>query len=357
MNTLHRMLLRGFLSILLISLLFFVLMVELLDLFTNLWRYLAQGTPVTQILHIAWLYLPKCLSYAGPPALLFSCAYALGLLYKNNELIAVLGSGVSLIRFLLPLLLLGVLLSVGSFWFEERVVIDSVRRKNELYRATVRMEVSLSNTNVTVLSADTRTVYQVDYYNDKKQALNGVLVLGRDAEGKFSSRLDAETAEWNGANWVLHNVRRYLRSPDGVEESLLGVLSEPWLSEPPATFRKTSRRVDEMDAAQARDWIGRLRRAGLPYREAQTEYYRKFFYSFSPFIVMLIASGVGGRFRRNVLLASLLASLLLSVVYYVGQMVSVILAKNGMIPPLAGAGFSFVVFLAMGIVLLRTART
>jgi len=41
----------------------------------------------------------------------------------------------------------------------------------------------------------------------------------------------------------------------------------------------------------------------------------------------------------------------------VGQMISMILAKNGLIPPLAGAGASFIVFLAGGLLLLRTART
>ena len=108
------------------------------DLFANLWRYLAQDTSVPAILHIAWLYLPKCLSYALAPALLFACSYALGLLYKNNELIAILGSGISLYRLLVPLLLLGLVLSLASFWFEEAVVIDCLRLKNQLYRSSVK---------------------------------------------------------------------------------------------------------------------------------------------------------------------------------------------------------------------------
>ena len=56
-------------------------------------------------------------------------------------------------------------------------------------------------------------------------------------------------------------------------------------------------------------------------------------------------------------LVALLTALLVSVIYYVMQMVSVILAKNGLLPPLAGAGLAFVLFLAVGAVALRTART
>jgi lipopolysaccharide export system permease protein len=355
--TIHRMLLRSFLMLLAIALLFFVLLVEMFDLFSNLWRYMAQDTALPAILKIAWLYLPKCISYALAPALLFACSYALGLLYKNNELIAILGSGISLQRLLAPLLLLGLTLSAGSYWFEEAVVIDALRLKNQLYRSSVKLELPLSRTNVTVTSADGRIIYQADYYDDKKQSLNGVLILRRDEQGRFLERLDAERASWDGENWVLQNARRYSWDGELLGEARLGQLDEGSLNEPPTTFRKSTRRVDEMGAEQARVFVTQLRRAGLPYREALTEYYRKYFVAFNPLIVLLIASGVGGRFRKNVLLLSLLVALLLSVVYYVGQMITLILAKNALIPPLAGASLSLLVFLAAGLVILRSART
>jgi lipopolysaccharide export system permease protein len=359
MKTIHFMLLRIFTVLFLIAILFFVLVLQLLDVFANLWRYLAQDTPLAAILHIAWLYLPKCISYSVASALLFAGSYSLGILYKNNELIAILGSGLSLYRLVLPLLLLGLALSVGGFYFEETVVIDSFQAKNRVFRATIKQEVSLSNTNVTVMNEDSRTIYQVEYYNDKRQSLTQVLILRRDVEGKFASRIDADWAEWNGRNWVLHNGRRYLNNlqAGSVVEEKIGILDDKELVEPPATFRKTTRRIEELQSAQARDWVTRLRRAGLPFREALTEYYKKFFFALNPLIVVLLASGIGGRFRKNVLLMSLLAALILSVIYYVGQMISLILAKNGLIPPLAGAGIAFVVFLVGGLLLLRTART
>ena len=102
MKTIYGMLLSTFILVFLISVLFFVLVIQLLDLFTNLWRYLAHDTSLGEILRIAYYYLPKCLSYAIPPGLLFSAAFTLGVLYKNNELIAILGSGVSLYRLVLP---------------------------------------------------------------------------------------------------------------------------------------------------------------------------------------------------------------------------------------------------------------
>jgi lipopolysaccharide export system permease protein len=358
-RTLHWMLLRNFFGIFLVSLLFFVLLLELFDVFANLWRYLAQETTLIEILQIALFYAPKCLSYSMSPALLFSGAFTLGTLYRNNELIAIIGSGVSLYRLVVPFFLVGLTLSAAGFYFEEYVVIPSFRLKNDLYNAAVRREVNLSNTNVTVMSGDTRIIYYVDYYNDKRETITGVLVLWRDAEGRFSARLDADWGEWSEGRWILHNCVRYVAASGGAEMSrrVVALYDSEELAEPPATFRKTTRDVAEMNSREARKWVQTLRRAGLPYREALTELYGKYFFAFTPFVVVLLAAGLGGRFRRNVLLMNLLAALIATVVYYVIQMIASIMAKNGYLPPAAGASLALMIVLGAGAVLLRNART
>jgi lipopolysaccharide export system permease protein len=358
MKTLHLMLINAFVAVFLVALLFFVLVLQLLDLFTNLWRYLAQDVGLGQLLRIGFFYLPKCVSYSLAPALLFSVAFTLGSLHRNNELIAVLGSGVSLLRLVAPFFLVGALLSVGGFFFEERVVIDTLATKNALFRQAVKQEVSLSNTNVTVIGEDTTTVYQVDYYNDKRQTFTQALIIKRDPEGRLLQRIDAEAGEWNGTNWVLRNCKIYSwEAGEVLALRRVPVYDAVELRDPPATFRRTTSNIEEMKSAEALGWVTNLRRAGLPYRGALTEYYAKFFFALNPLIVALIATGVGGRFKKNVLLMNLLAALVASVVYYVIQMMAVILAKNGYIPPLAGAGLGFVVFLALAGLALRTART
>ena len=357
MRTLHSMLLRNFVGMFLVSLLFFMLLLQLVDVFANLWRYLAQETSFREILRIALYYAPKCLSYSISPALLFSAAYTLGTLYRNNELIAILGCGVSLYRLVAPFLAVGVLLSVAGFFFEEHVVIATFRAKNELYNLAVRREVNLSNTNVTVTSG--RTIYHVDYYNDKRETVTGVMILHRDAEGRFASRVDADWGEWSGTHWILHNCVRYVLTAEAKEMTRRPVVlyDAEDLDEPPATFRKTTRDVGEMKSREAREWVHSLRRSGLPYREVLTNYYSKYFFSATPFVVVLLAAALSGWFRRNVLLMNLLTALIATVLYYVTQMIASILAKNGYIPPVAGAGFALVLFLTAGTVLLKKVRT
>jgi lipopolysaccharide export system permease protein len=359
MNILYRMLLRQFLPLFILAAVFFVLLLQLIDVFGSIWRYFAHNVGIREIGWIALLYVPKCLSYALPVSFLFGISYSLGLFYANNELFAIFGSGVSLQRLVAPFLVLGVLLSVGAFFFEDSIVIPTFRMKNEAYSDAVKETVSLSQSNVTVTSPDQRVVYQADYYNDAEKRLSGITVVIRGSTMAFSQRIDAQWGEWNGSRWILHDCTVFTWNPKAgiLANEKAPLWDSPLLSEPLDTFRKQSRDVEEMDRAESQRYVTAIRKAGLPFREALTDYYRKFSFASTPLIVALIASSLGSTFKKNILLMSLLAALVISVVYYVSQMVAAILSKNGYIPPLAGAWSPFSLFLVLGFMLFRTART
>jgi lipopolysaccharide export system permease protein len=352
------MVLGQFLPVLVISLLFFMLVMQLVDLFSNLVRYLDLEVPISEIARAQLLYVPKSLSFSLPIAVLFSASYSLGLFYSNNELIAVLASGVPLHRFALPLMVSGLLLSVGSFVFEETVVIETYTRKTALTRELLNVNRSFSNTDVTLLGTANRVVYHADYYNDATDTLSGLTVLMRDEGGRVARRINADWAEWRAGRWILHEVVVFERGPDdGLERREMARLEDDGLTAEPETFRRRTQDIEEMQLSQAQEYIRELRQAGLPYREALTSYYERFSFALTPLIVTLIASVVGSRFQKNILLMSLLVSLSLAVMYYIVGMVTGLLAAAGTIPPWAGAWSGFVLFLALGMIGFRYART
>ena len=359
MSIIHRMLLRTFVPLFLVAMLFFVLLLQLIDVFSSIWRYFAHDVTLLEVGRIALLYMPKCMAFSLPVAFLFAIAYTLGLFYANNELFAIFGSGISLYTLVTPFLLLGAALSAGVFLFDDAVVIPTFRQKNEAYALAVKLVTSLSQSSVTVTSPDQRVVYQADYFNDAQKRLTGLTVVVRGPDMRFESRVDAAYADWAAARWVLHDCRLFTWNPATklLGEEKRASYESPLIDEAPDTFKKLSRSVEQMNRGESLQYVGKIRRAGLPFRAALTDYYRKFSFAFTPLIVALIASSLGSTFRKNILLMSLLAALVISVAFYVAQMVAAILAKNGYIPPLAGAWSPFTLFLVLGFMLFRTART
>ena len=359
MRRLDRMLLSSFVPVFVGAILFFVLLMQLIDVFGSIWRYLAHEVPLAEIGAIAMLYAPKCVAYALPIAFLFAVSFTLGQLYARGELAAILGSGVSLYRLVAPFLALGLVLSAASFFFEDAIVIPTFRQRNAAWSAAVKAVTSLSQANVTVASPDQREVYQADYYNDAQSRLTGLTVIVRGTDFAFERRVDAAWAEWATDRWLLHDCRVFTwdAAAGRLADTTSVTISDPAFDEPPETFRRLTRDVEEMAFREARAYVALLRRAGFSSAEALTDLYRKLSFACTPLIVALIASSLGSAFRKNILLMSLLAALVVSVLYYVSQMVTGILAKNGVIPPLAGAWIPFTLFLVLGTGLFRTART
>jgi lipopolysaccharide export system permease protein len=133
--------------------------------------------------------------------------------------------------------------------------------------------------------------------------------------------------------------------------------SDPSVQDPPETFQRKNVEMNELTFRQALLYVETLRKGGLPSAEAETDALQRISFSFSPFVVIWISAAIGGRFRKNILLMSLLISLLVSASYVILQMVFGLLSKTGVLPPWVGAGAGVVVGAVAGFVLFVRART
>jgi len=352
---LDRYLLRQFVPIFFIAISMFVFLLLLIDLFTNLVRFLNNEVPMLEILKISFYFIPKSISYALPISLLFAAAYTLGDLYSRNELTTVFSSGIPFWRFSLPLLIVGLTASVFSFYLDDVIVIPTLKVKNELSRRALRQLVTGSNSDVVIKARNGRLIYAVDYFDGERLLLNGVSIIEMDDNGKFVSQIRARSASWNEDYWEFRNAFIYQ-----YEDEILRISPLPFsasYNESPDTFRRSTVEVDELPVKQVGLLVNDLRSAGLPYYHVQANYYHRFSFAATSFIVMILSISMGGRFRKNILLMSLFTSLSVAVVFYVTEMVSMTMAGLNYIRPIIGAWFPVLLFIFIGLVLLRSAKT
>ncbi|MDR3145609.1 MAG: LptF/LptG family permease [Treponema sp.] len=352
---LDRYLAKQFFPIFVIAVSMFILLLALIDLFANIFRYLSYQVPVLEILKISLFYLPKCFSYALPIALLFASAYTLGDLYARNELTAILSSGIPFWRFSLPLVVIGMLASLFAFGFEDIVVIPTLAVKNTLSRYYLRQDRQESNSDVVIKTRGGNLVYAVDYFDYRSLVLNGISIVEQDERGAFISQVRSPQATWNGDHWVLSNPVVYEWEGDLLRVRPLGETDV--YREHPDTFRRNAVEVEELRVRDARLLVEDLTTAGLPIIRALADYYHRFSFSAASLVVMVLSISMGGRFKKNILLMSLLASLSSAVTFYVMEMISMLMARLGYIPPLVGAWFPVGIFIVIGLLLLGSVKT
>jgi len=357
MNRLTRYLLSQFFFLFGMALAFFVFSIVLSDLLVNLSKLVPLGIGMGPILTLSLLYLPQALSWSLSPSLLFAVSFVLGTFYAHNELVVVFGSGVSLRRFTLPLFLVGALASGFLFFWNDRGVIGAESQRQEMSRSLQGFS-SKNNNNVALLSDGGKLLYSAVFYNDQSKALTGVILVWKDDSGNFLRRLDAEWAEWTQDRWLFHKVKIYEPAEgDTVTYRFEDQWSSPEVKDSPESFQKKNVEMNELTFQQALDYVQTLKRGGLPSAEAETAALQRISFSFSPFVVVWISAAIGGRFRKNILLMSLLVSLLVSASYVILQMVFGLFSKTEALPPWVGAGAGVLVGAVVGVILFVRART
>ena len=350
--------LKKFFVVFLGSVVFSVLILSLTDLLLNIWGYVSKNVPSTQVFQIMIYYFPKAIWYSVPIAMLFATAYMLSDLYAKNELLAVFACGVSLFRFTFPLMILSVLMSVGLFAFNDGLVVKNYEKKMALQNKVLGNEQQYDNSNIVVMSEGGKIIYKAAYFDSKFERLSSLYVLYRNNDKTFDGLIYADMAAWSSDHWELSNAVFYKKDSKGnyvVQPVDYDHLFR--LMEPPEIFRSNSINVEEVTAAEAKKYIMQLEKSGLPSNEAKAEYYKKYAFSFVVLVVVLLAIGLSGKTRKNVLIVSLALSIAAVVLFYVIQMITMLMARFGTIPPVFGEWFPVILFVFISLLLLKYSRT
>ncbi len=349
--------LKRFFAIFMASLAFFTLILLLTDLLMNIWGYISNEAEPALVAKILLYYVPKSLWYSLPISVLFATAYMLSDFYARNELLALFASGISIFRFTMPLLVISVFMSIAMFFLDDRLVTRTYAEKVRMQDAALHNEKNFNNTDVVVISEAGKMVYKAEFFDSANSMLLSLFVLYRDSGRGFDGLLYAETAEWDYDHWKLGRSVFYRKEAGGYVAGDADYDHLFRLTEPPESFKSTAINVEEVSAAEAREYIKRLEKSGLPSSDAKAGYYKKFSFPMVVTVVVLLAVALSGKTRKNVLLVSLGLCISSVVLFYVMQMITMLMARFGTVPPAFGGWFPVIFFIFLSLGLIRYTRT
>ncbi|MBP3773661.1 MAG: LptF/LptG family permease [Treponema sp.] len=339
------------------ALIFFAMVLVLVDLMMNLWNFISNGVSGLKVLRIMALYVPKCFWYATPIAILFAVSYTLSDLYANNELIAIFASGISLTRFTFPLLIFAFGMSFALFFFDDKIVVPTYAKKTAEQEEVLNKDKTLNNDKIVILSENGNICYKADFYDDGAKRLSSLYIIIRKEDKSLDSIIRADSASWHDEKWLLSGGIQYTQKDGSIKAGSVSQEILDRLTEPPETFQNNVISVETVDSATAKVYIEHLQKAGLPFAEPMSLYYKKYSFPFILFIVVFLSVGLSGKTRKNVMLMSLASCISAAVLFYVTQMITMLLAKFGAISPFMGAWFPVFMFVVIATVVLRYART
>jgi lipopolysaccharide export system permease protein len=317
--------------------------------------------------------LPLYLLLQVPVALLLSLLYALSQHARSHELVAMRAAGISLWRLSMPYLAVGVVLSLGMFALNEKLVPNAAARaeavltKNRGGTGTAESDWRL---NLNFSDSRSGRDWHVSAFNVVTAELKDVHVRWTASDGGREDLLAAH-GRWEDDRWVFDRVTRLTFPPGAgtvattIQTNRLEVEDFP---ETPAHLRS------EVKISRMLGSLKRSRQVQLSLREILT--YRELHRDLAPqfdrllrtwfhdrlatpwtcVVVVLIgipAAAVSG--RRN-LFVGVAGAIFLTFAFFVLKEFSLAVGTGGYLPAWAAAWLPNVVFGGMGAVLIHRQR-
>lgn len=339
--------------------LFLVTALMLGDLFSTMWKLLALDAPLSGIALWILMGIPAHATQALPVAYLFAVTLTLSTMHADGELIVINGSGISIQRLSLPVILFSLALCAALFVSKDLVEIPLAVSRQDLYGTMTGQGAGSGRlADVALMTDSGRFVYRAVSFDPAAGKLARPDIVIRAEDGSVQRRVTANVGTWDGSLWRFESARIIDRSSEGgwTGRTESG-FADPAIDEPPSSFGNLKADPKSMATGELRASIAFLESSGLPSAEAATELNKRYSFMLTPLIVSGLSVAFCGVFRKNSLLMSLLFSLGVATIYYVAQMLGSISAKTGWVKPELGVWSVTILFLAFSAFSFARART
>jgi lipopolysaccharide export system permease protein len=320
----------------------------IVDLFDRAHAFIDNEVPVEVVLSYYLNYTPLVVVLTAPIAMLLATMLSVGRLSRRNEIMAMKGAGMSLYRILAPILMLAVLVSVGSMIVGETLLPPATRRRLEIEENDIKKRPEQAvRMNVIHVQPD-GTVFFARRFDTRRATLDEVTVEEFDSDLRPLSRIDSETARWEGDHWVYENgqIREFR---EGTEVLTPFAVHETGRAEPAPDELKTRRlKPEEMGYRELGVYIRRLKASGNDPGDLAVQLRLKLAFPFVTLIMALLGAPLAAGARRSGFALSFAAALAISFIYYGLLQVGQVLGRQGMLPPGIAAWIANLVFGGVG---------
>jgi len=347
-------LLRNFFFYFVLLLVGFVLLFEIFtffDLLDDISRHRASWVQVADYFRYLSYYL---IYQLAPLACLVSILITLGVMTKNNELVAFKAAGISLYRVALPLLLAGAVATAALIAFDQSYLPDANQRSEALHSIIKGLPPSTYfEPQHRWIFGNHSKIYNYQLFDPDRVLFGGLSVFELDPQNfSLRRRVYAARASWEPQQhaWILES--GWIRDLQGATITRYAefqVMELPELDEPPAYFTRELRQSSEMDWWELRSYIARLRSSGFDVARFSVQLHKKLAYPLIAPIVIMLAIPFSILVGSRGAVGGLALGVGLAVIYWATAALFEALGAVGQLPPILSAWSPDFIFLFCGL--------
>ncbi|HYX27520.1 MAG TPA: LptF/LptG family permease [Pyrinomonadaceae bacterium] len=340
----------------------FIALVLIFDVFTTfeLWRFIAANRASTRIV-VEYLFylLPLLTVELFPGSVLVSALMTYALIAKRREAVAWWSSGQSVYRLMAPGFAFAMLMAVGSWFIQERIMPQSNVRQDAL-RARIRgniAQIGAGSDRRWLVSADGSRIYAYDFDGRRQVLIKPAIYEFDDQQVQLNRVINGEEGKWlpdnkfevSKAQWISLNQPTVAREAAD-QLQITGV-------DPPSAFKPTVDRPSQLDTKGLRNYVTALKIRGADTAALAVALQHKYASPFTVLVMALIGMPLAIEFGRKSTVIALCSAVVVSLAFWLISSGFQQLGEHSLLPPPAAVWTPIVMFACGGLYFISRVRT
>ena len=357
MTLIDKYIVKQFIKNFFFALLCFILIFILVDLFENLDKFIDSKFNLLRVLTYYYYFSPEIVKLVAPISMLLATLFTAGRMMNFNEIVAIKNAGISLMRFMVPFLILGIIVTGISIYFNNWIVPEANKQKFFIERNYLGKNAITEGLNRLYFQDSQNQLVLIDQFNEVQMSAKNVSILVYDPKNliDLTKRIDANEMVWEEGRWKLLNAverdfengeEKITNYPQIFTDDIAGIRK---IFLKPQDITKKQLKPDELNYSELKDFIESQIKGGQDAVRSQVDFYSKISFPFSNLIIIVfgISIATGTRKRRGLALQFGI-SILASFIYLGFVKFSQAFGYNGDLNPMLTAWLANIFFLIFG---------
>ena len=355
MNILDRYIIRKFLAAFFFTVVILVMVICVIDFTEKNDDFIQHDLSLSKVVFGYYLYLfPYYANLLSPITIFIAVVFVTAQLAARTEIVAILASGVSFMRFLRPYAVGGSIIGVLIFGLVGWVLPIGNKTRVKFERTYIKLPYRFQGRDVHIKIGPRSYVYMESYENTSNVGFRFAL---ETIDGTvLRRRMTAESISWDSTRHMWHLTPQLIRTFRGdKEETLLSLPArDTTLNLFPKDFASTYKLAETMTLPELNTFIRqKIERGADDTQLYMSEKYERYSYPFAIVILTLIGVILSARKSRAGVGGQIALGFVLAFIFIIFVMLSRNLAQVGSLSPLVAAWVPSTVFAVVGLGLYR----
>ncbi len=288
-----------------------------------------------------------------PASILLSAVTLFGLMNRNNELLAIKSSGISVYHLIKPVVAAGLFLATATILMNETLVPATMSQSNAIKFSVIKkQEMATSRKDIWVKSGS-RFIH-INYFDVTRKKVSGITIAEMGSGFQITQRIDAKSGEYRDKNWYLEHavVQKFDHDSADYQSNSVDMLVME-LDIKPEDLVEVVKKPDEMTYRELKQLMIRVENDGYDVTRYRVDLHGKIAFPFICLIMAITGAAVGMRARvRENLPLGIGFAVVIAFSYWVVYGFGMSLGYGNILPPVIAAWAANFIFLCLGVIFL-----